>query len=113
MSENNLKPCPFCGGEARKIKPSCPAHEDCGLWGIKCANCKIIIEDETFYGAWSRWNTRSNDFAKDRTSLLKLARKWEKGSIILGTSNDFVDKEAARELKECAKQLRKALAELK
>ena len=52
MTETNLKPCPFCGGEAKCI-------EFYGLYHVICCNCHIAGKDcPTRESAVSAWNTR-------------------------------------------------------
>ena len=47
-----LKPCPFCGGEAKCI-------EFYGLYHVICCNCHIAGKDcSTRESAVSAWNTR-------------------------------------------------------
>ena len=52
MTETNLKPCPFCGGEAKCI-------EFYGLYHVICCNCHIAGKDcPRIESAVSAWNTR-------------------------------------------------------
>jgi hypothetical protein len=77
MSENNLKPCPFCGGEAEKLQM--PINEEidgsgkdiiyyiAGCMKADCLGCHGTYL-ETQEEADRLWNTRSNiDFAKARS----------------------------------------------
>jgi uncharacterized protein YukE len=114
MPENDLLPCPFCGGIARTIKPRCPAHENCGLWGIGCGHCKTIKEAETFEEAQAQWNTRSNDFAKARSALGEMVKEWEREGAFLDNPHDHAeDRAVGRAYKECAKEIKEILAEFK
>ena len=55
MSEK-LKPCPFCGSEAKLF-------EVCGLYIVKCKNPRCGIKHEAFRKGEviSMWNTRAED----------------------------------------------------
>lgn len=44
MSE--LKPCPFCGGEAEAV------HEINGMWTVECVKCGALVD------GIEAWNTR-------------------------------------------------------
>ena len=51
-----LKPCPFCGGEAKPIKID-------GEWYIKCGNycCEQSVLYEDVEMAIEAWNRRAED----------------------------------------------------
>ena len=56
METNELKPCPFCGGEAVKEYDS--------DWGIvvRCLECPAIMTESPYLGVLNpieRWNTRA------------------------------------------------------
>ena len=54
-----LKPCPFCGGEAKCI-------EFYGLYHVICCNCYIAGKDcSTRESAVSAWNNRPIEELKD------------------------------------------------
>lgn len=41
MNEENLKPCPFCGGDAEFEDLGDPGEfED---WGVHCRSCRIVM----------------------------------------------------------------------
>lgn len=42
MSEVELKPCPFCGGEAEAVY----APNDINRWGVQCKSCGCTVEVE-------------------------------------------------------------------
>ncbi len=54
MSEDDeLKPCPFCGGGARN-------DEEFGVWNIVCMRCNTMGPDaKTVEEAIKAWNTRT------------------------------------------------------
>ena len=60
-----LKPCPFCGGEAHYF--DCGVKGDFEDWLIECSNCHIamIYHDDgcvsTKEEAARAWNRRAND----------------------------------------------------
>ena len=47
-----LKPCPFCGGEAT-IFPEGDYHE------VTCNDCGVFVDGHTYEDAVSAWNTRA------------------------------------------------------
>lgn len=52
----NLKPCPFCGGEARKYEGKIDDH------GVVCKKCGAKIYGYTSAGAATRaWNRRTTN----------------------------------------------------
>ena len=61
MKENKLKPCPFCGGDARVFE----AHDNMQrkIYGVACVDCIAIV---SFNGgtkeqeAIEAWNRRVN-----------------------------------------------------
>ena len=65
-----LKPCPFCGGEAKCI-------EFYGLYHVICCNCHIAGKDcSTRESAVSAWNTRPiEDELVEKIGKLKAKKK--------------------------------------
>ena len=64
--QNKLKPCPFCGGEAKLI----PCGDQKELLVYICSECNKIPEhyDEARYTEWGArriWNRRANDGKAD------------------------------------------------
>lgn len=58
MSDERLKPCPFCGGEAVVDHTYTGT---CVVYGIHCYNCKVGYADYPFLTeeeAIAAWNTR-------------------------------------------------------
>lgn len=59
MSEIKLKPCPFCGGEAKMHPTSSAAH---GVYWARCIECGVetrasyILDD-----AVKAWNRRADN----------------------------------------------------
>lgn len=56
MSE--LKPCPFCGGDAKEF-----TGEDAKpyRWTVECENCGAHVGEETRYKARLKWNRRAGE----------------------------------------------------
>lgn len=62
--EENLKPCPFCGGEAERDY----VKLEWGCAGVHCKNCGVYVFDYDSYGwtydseiAVKKWNKRTNE----------------------------------------------------
>ena len=60
--QEKLKPCPFCGGEARLIS----LHNCFGLsgvrWIVECIKCGCKTSKEiSDHDAKEKWNRREND----------------------------------------------------
>jgi len=54
-----LKPCPFCGGEA--IVRETSIGDDYNGFTVECKNCAVDIGNiDTEEEAIKRWNTRTN-----------------------------------------------------
>lgn len=64
MSERELKPCPFCGGEAAFDRISAPQSELLGM-RIYCTACGAGLRTKQGYdptdAAVQAWNTRVHD----------------------------------------------------
>ena len=98
---DTLKPCPFCGGEAKCI-------EFYGLYHVICCDCHIAGQDcSTRENAVSAWNTRQIEEDSDK-----------KIGHLIGTCHDLHD--IIEEFRaECdqkdleIKRLREALNEIK
>lgn len=54
---NELKPCPFCGGEADLNNVSVKLGEQ-WLWSIECVECGVFIDREEKDYVIKAWNTR-------------------------------------------------------
>lgn len=74
MTETKLKPCPFCGGEARCI-------EFYGLYHVICCDCHAAGQDcSTRELAVSAWNARPIEEDLDK-----------KNGYLIGTCHDLHD----------------------
>lgn len=54
MEQESLKPCPFCGGEARTRK-----GVKTELWFMDCPNCCMDFCEQTEDELIARWNARA------------------------------------------------------
>ena len=54
---DELKPCPFCGGEADLNNVSVKLGEQ-WLWSIECVECGVFIDREEKDYVIKAWNTR-------------------------------------------------------
>ena len=55
---DNLKPCPFCGGEA---EPFNPFGETDGTWTVLCGKCAASVGfEQTPAEAIAAWNARAD-----------------------------------------------------
>lgn len=71
MSKAELKPCPFCGGEARIVstEPRLYRHSRNGKYAVACYGCEIYLGYDEDYGcqfdtkeeAIEAWNTRESE----------------------------------------------------
>ena len=51
-----LKPCPFCGGKAKRYKG------EIFMYGVRCTHCGIAINGYSTQGGAVRfWNRRANN----------------------------------------------------
>ena len=61
---NDLKKCPFCGGEAT-IQPEGDYHE------IHCVDCGIELDRHTYEEAVTAWNTRAKTEAEKKIEAVR------------------------------------------
>lgn len=70
-----LKPCPFCGGEAGEEYVYCVDDEPdifLGCLNKKCLVKPSIVVTENKKKEHAKWNTRMNDYNGNRASLKAL-----------------------------------------
>jgi len=76
MTEPDLKPCPFCGGEASAISP-----DEVGCFNGECPTEPHVWSETRAIAAW---NTRAIDPAAIREAALR-----EAAAVCIGVSNDI------------------------
>lgn len=60
-----LKPCPFCGGEAIRLSDFDDEYERVYLESVHCRNCHARVAwQETVEEAIEAWNTRADSAEK-------------------------------------------------
>lgn len=98
MPRNELKPCPFCGGEAEEISSHASLFNTRNCWAIRCKSCGA-----NGGAAWhpkkaaENWNTRDDTIPCtplqnliDRDRLANILEAWEETAAD-GTENDGTD----------------------
>ena len=99
-----LKPCPFCGGEAKCI-------EFYGLYHVICCNCHIAGKDcSTRESAVSAWNSRpiENELEAENTRLREALEFYANTDVY-----EYYDKyESTAIQNEGGQKAREALKEL-
>lgn len=55
-----LKPCPFCGGEADLCNTAVQTKSGRKLWSVECTECGVILDRESREDALKVWNNRVN-----------------------------------------------------
>lgn len=69
----DLKPCPFCGGEAEIERYGTP--RDSTIYSCRWCGCWLETGEERDHGA--RWNTRAPDPASEQMAeALKSVKHW-------------------------------------
>ena len=58
---NELKKCPFCGGEAETYSYDMfdGYQGDLAVWRVQCCQCRAIIQRKTREKAIADWNRRA------------------------------------------------------
>lgn len=58
MKKIELKPCPFCGGEADLSDTAVRTKQGKKLWSVECMECGVILDRESREDALEAWNNR-------------------------------------------------------
>lgn len=105
MSQEELLPCPFCGGE-----PNGPAHGDT-TWWIECPVCEIVTDDASKSALIERWNRRAPSprlAALERTAEAAERYRTARKSVLAGEKTVSV-----AEMYEITVEIDTALADLR
>lgn len=106
-----LKPCPFCGGEARWVEEHDRIGEPFGLvvdHGERCFIGSVMMAD--WDAITAAWNTRAALKGRD-VVLEEAAKKLDERASYHGDQDQGPRRSAAwREAKECAQVIRKLKA---
>ena len=54
----DLKPCPFCGGEADLSNDACQDSNGGKLWSVECPKCGVFVSEKDKNVVLQIWNTR-------------------------------------------------------
>lgn len=99
----NLKPCPFCGGEALGIDH--PPHKHViatfmpdhpGSYSVECVKCSVGLIAPTQEQAVMEWNKRASPSEADGETKLPSGMAMMLASERTGTARDAVIEECAR-----------------
>jgi Lar family restriction alleviation protein len=108
MNETELKPCPFCGNEAKFTDNKNVKSDYAPIsYGVKCRNCFVISEyEDNKQLAIKAWNTRTD---------AELQGKYEKAIEFLWNLDWNVPRKLVTidEVLENAKELLRELGETK
>lgn len=79
MSNEEVKPCPFCGGNAVIIDvvvPRFDAYDSPTQSAIRCYNCGIQTDNSDEKSLLKRWNTRHESKALDEEGILNILENF-------------------------------------
>ena len=90
---NDLRPCPFCGGDAKEFTGEDAAPH---RWTVECDSCGAHVGSDTRHKARAKWNRRAERTCRMEAFLL--------GEFFTGnkhvTGTDMSDEEFVALLKE-------------
>lgn len=68
-----LKPCPFCGGEAEaRVSPNSRSEEGMSFYEVRCKKCGVYVTGKSF----NFWTVEYN--AEKPQDLLSAVERWNK-----------------------------------
>lgn len=79
--ENELKPCPFCGGQVHRI-----AGDDENAHDIECDGCAYIFYDLSEGNNW--WNDRPIEDALEEAAIKQAEEIYKLTNLLLETKKD-------------------------
>ena len=72
-----LKPCPFCGGDAKEFTGEDAAPH---RWTVECDSCGAHVGSDTRHKARAKWNRRAERTCRKVPGRMKYGRRMPKCS---------------------------------
>lgn len=73
MGDMELKPCPFCGGDAKEFTGEDAAPH---RWTVECDSCGAHVGSDTRYKARAKWNRRTRRTCRYVRDHMGVAGNW-------------------------------------
>ena len=77
MADVELKPCPFCGGEAKIEKHVCAVYVACTVCKASSVSCTAMLEKCALDVAVEAWNKRDKKRGYWKKILMSEATGWD------------------------------------